>query len=115
LDRAAWRRFQVRVQLKLPTHRELTSYLQEFLNRFGGAIGTTCSTLAKELGRISYADAEQFCLDVKRRQILTSNEKSLKQIVAEQVRIWAAETRAQQPTAKEKEDADTTVTSSSRS
>ena len=31
LDRAAWRRFQVRVQLKLPNHKELAEYLGSFL------------------------------------------------------------------------------------
>ena len=30
LDRAAWRRFQVRVQLKLPNHKEFAEYLGSF-------------------------------------------------------------------------------------
>lgn len=105
LDRAAWRRFQVRIQLKLPNHKELAEYLGNFLGRFNEPFGISSAAIAKGLGRASYADAEQFCLDVRRRQILSIGEKSLKQILAEQLRIWGSESRAQQPKVKEKEDA----------
>jgi len=97
LDRAAWRRFQIRIQLKLPTRVELSLYLSEFLKQFSEAKGIASSVLAKKLGRVSYADAEQFCLDVRRRHILAAEEKPVKQIVAEQLKIWSAETRAQRP------------------
>ena len=113
LDRAAWRRFQVRVQLKLPTQKELAKYLEDFLVRFDEPIGMATTALAKGLGRISYAEAEHFCLDVRRRQILATGERSLKRIVADQLRIWTAESRAQQPTVKE-EDADPTSAPASR-
>jgi AAA+ superfamily predicted ATPase len=115
LDRAAWRRFQLRVQLTLPTQSELALYVEEFLNRFEEPTGMSSTALAKGLGNISYADAEQFCLDVRRRQILAIGEKSMKQIVAEQLKIWTAETRAQQPIDKENVNAGSTSASASRS
>jgi AAA+ superfamily predicted ATPase len=115
LDRAAWRRFQVRVQLKLPTQKELSLYLEEFLTRFGEPIGMAAMVLAKNMGRVSYADAEQFCLDVRRRQVLSAGRKTVKQIVAEQLNIWTAESRAQQPKTEERADAGTTTASTSRS
>jgi SpoVK/Ycf46/Vps4 family AAA+-type ATPase len=108
LDRAAWRRFQVRVQLHLPTQMELAKYLEAFLTRFNEPIGLPTTALAKRLGRVSYADAEQFCLDVRRRQILARGERSVKQIITDQLRIWTAKSRAQRPTVKEKVDADPT-------
>jgi AAA+ superfamily predicted ATPase len=113
LDRAAWRRFQVRVQLELPTQKDLAKYLENFLAQFSEPTGMATTTLAKGLGRVSYADAEQFCLDVRRRQILAAGERSLKQIVADQLQIWTAKSRAQQPTIKEKELADTASASTS--
>ncbi|QEE31166.1 AAA family ATPase [Terriglobus albidus] len=113
LDRAAWRRFQVRVQLELPTRNDLAKYLENFLIQFRESAGISAATLAKALGHISYADAEQFCLDVRRRQVLAAGERSLKQIVADQLRIWTAKSRAQQPKPKEKEDADATSASTS--
>ncbi len=114
LDRAAWRRFQVRIQLKLPTQRELIKYFDDNLRRLDAPIGIASSALAKSLGRISYADAEQFCMDVRRRQVLAAGEKSLKDIVAEQLRIWTAESRAQQPRTKDTGNASSTSSSTSR-
>src|SRR5258705_5103426 len=34
LDRAAWRRFQVRINLPLPTQKELASYIETFMGNF---------------------------------------------------------------------------------
>lgn len=114
LDRAAWRRFQVRVELKLPKQKELAQYIEDFMARFEEPFGMTSIALAKGLGRISYADAEQFCIDVRRRQILATGERCLKEIVAQQLKIWMSESRAQQPVTKEEEDAGSTSAPASR-
>lgn len=97
LDRAAWRRFQLRLSLPLPTQRQLSSYIEAFLGRFGEPFGASASTIARTLGPISYAEAEQFCLDVRRRQVLAIGTVSLKAIVGEELKLWTAETRAKQP------------------
>jgi len=47
------------------------------------------SMLAKKLGAISYAEAQDFCLDVNRRLILSLNQKNLASIVVEQLKIWS--------------------------
>jgi SpoVK/Ycf46/Vps4 family AAA+-type ATPase len=96
LDRASWRRFQVRLNLPLPTQKELGSYIDAFMRNFGESPGMSPLSIAKNLGDISYADAEQFCLDVRRRQVLAMGGKNLKTIVAEQLRIWTSEVRAKQ-------------------
>jgi SpoVK/Ycf46/Vps4 family AAA+-type ATPase len=96
LDRASWRRFQVRLNLPLPTQKELGSYIDAFTRNFGESAGMTPVSIAKSLGDISYAEAEQFCLDVRRRQVLAMGGKNLKTIVAEQLRIWTSEVRAKQ-------------------
>jgi SpoVK/Ycf46/Vps4 family AAA+-type ATPase len=101
LDRAAWRRFQIRLDLPLPKQRELARYIDSFLSRFGVDKCSAPLNIARALGRISYAEAEQFCLDVRRRQILANGEKSLKDLIAEQVEIWSSVSRAKQPREKE--------------
>jgi hypothetical protein len=53
-------------------------------------------SIAKGLGGISYAEAEQFCLDVRRCQVLAMGNKKLKSIVGEQLKIWKSEARAKQ-------------------
>jgi SpoVK/Ycf46/Vps4 family AAA+-type ATPase len=102
LDRAAWRRFQIRLDLPLPKQRELADYINSFLSRLGEDAIPAPMSIAKSLGRISYAEAEQFCLDIRRRQVLANGEKSLKDLIADQVKIWSAPSRAKQP--REKED-----------
>src|ERR1039457_4104951 len=84
LDRAAWRRFQVRVSLPLPRQKELAAYIEAFMSHFAEPLNTSPLAIAKRLGTISYDEAEQFCLDVRRRQVLAIGEKSLKNIIAEQ-------------------------------
>lgn len=109
LDRAAWRRFQVRLNLPLPTQKELASYIEAFMGHFSEPVGASPASIAKSLGAISYAEAEQFCLDVRRRQVLAMGNKNLKTILSEQLRVWTSEVRAKQPTEGNVTDADTSA------
>ena len=94
LDRAAWRRFQLRLTLPLPSPKQLAEFIGSFLARFGGDAGQSPVSIAKALGTISYAEAEEFCLDVRRRQVLSSGEKALKTIVSQQLSMWGSQNRA---------------------
>jgi SpoVK/Ycf46/Vps4 family AAA+-type ATPase len=115
LDRAVWRRFQVRVRLSLPTQRELAAYIETFMLRFAEPCNTSPQAIAKSLGAISYAEAEQFCLDVRRRQVLAMGQKNLKSIVADQLKIWTSETRAKRIPEKGESDATASAFASSDS
>jgi AAA+ superfamily predicted ATPase len=88
LDRASWRRFQLRLRLPMPTTTNLARYISSFAERLEGDVGYSASVIAKRLAPISYAEAEEFCLDVQRRFLLSSGERSLKSIVASQLDIW---------------------------
>lgn len=92
LDRAVWRRFQLRLSLKAPTQAELAAYFKRFADAMNEPLGRAPSTLAKALGSISYAEAEEFCLDVRRRHVLAMGETPLKKIVEERLKLWAART-----------------------
>ena len=94
LDRAAWRRFQLRLSLPLPTPKSLTTYIETFAKRFDEPLGQPASTIAKRLGRISYAEAVDFCLELRRCKILSTGEKSLKAIIGQQLEIWSKHARA---------------------
>lgn len=93
LDRAAWRRFQVRLTLHPPTRRDLTTYMQRFAERLDEPLGRSPETIAKKLGKISYAEAEEFCCDVRRRGVLTMGEKRLADIVSERLKQWVGRQR----------------------
>jgi len=92
LDRAVWRRFQLRLSLKTPTRAELTAYFQRFVDGMEEPLGRSSGSIAKALGAISYAEAEEFCLDVRRRHVLAMGEASLRKIVEERLKMWAART-----------------------
>lgn len=94
LDRAAWRRFQVRLLLGPPTRRELTAYIACFAATLDEPLGRTAETIAKSLGAISYAEAEEFCRDVRRRSTLALGERPLKAIVADRLTLWGERSRA---------------------
>jgi SpoVK/Ycf46/Vps4 family AAA+-type ATPase len=81
LDSAAWRRFELRLTLELPDADDLARYFQRFAANLDEPLGVAPSALAEALAGASYADAEAFCDDAKRRSILSLGAKPMKQIV----------------------------------
>jgi hypothetical protein len=98
----------------MPSPKQLADFINTFLTRFGEVPGQSPVSIAKALGTISYAEAEQFCLDVRRRQVLSAGEKTLKNILAQQLSMWTSKTRARRTPAKGEGNARTTSTSSSK-
>ncbi len=94
LDRAAWRRFQVRLALDPPTRRDLTKYIARFAESLDEPLGRSPAEIAKRLGAISYAEAEEFCRDVRRRFVLAMGERTVEVIVTERLRFWKERLRA---------------------
>jgi SpoVK/Ycf46/Vps4 family AAA+-type ATPase len=106
LDRAAWRRFQLRLSLPRPTPKDLAQYVEAFLKRLNEKVPFTGATIAKRLGRISYAEAEEFCLALLRAQILAVGERNLKSIIVEELNVWAEQARATTPSAERGDNAE---------
>ncbi len=94
LDRAAWRRFQVRLALDPPTRKDLIAYFARFAESLDEPLGWTPATIARRLGAVSYAEAEEFCRDVRRRTVLATGEKTLAAILAERLTLWRERLRA---------------------
>src|SRR3546814_5332896 len=59
LDRAVWRRFQLRLGLPGPGEKELTEFFDRFLASFDKHPGVTAPYIAKRLGAIRYAEPER--------------------------------------------------------
>ena len=85
LDRAAWRRFQIRAELEPPTRVEATRFLERLAKRLGGDLGFAPRTLADKLAGSSYSDLEEFALDVRRRAVLELPESDIRRIVQERL------------------------------
>jgi AAA+ superfamily predicted ATPase len=70
LDRAVWRRFQIRVVLPRPTRSSLTEWFETFERKNGRSFGYAPSTLAKKLLGLSFSEVEEFSMTVLRQYIL---------------------------------------------
>lgn len=89
LDRAVWRRFQVRMRLPEPTHARLAEWFAKFESRIGVPLGYSSETMAKKLYGVNFAEAEEFGASVFRQYVLDQPDASVKKIVDQTLRTWA--------------------------
>jgi len=90
LDKAAWRRFQIRMSLPKPSISDLEQFLKSFEKRNAHnsfTFGYTYSAIAKKIYGRSYAEAEEFALSVYRQFILRSPEAKPKDITYKQLSL----------------------------
>ncbi len=90
LDKAVWRRFQVRVELPKPTRAQLAEWFARFEIRLKQPLGLTPDTLAKKLYGINFAEAEEFAISVMRRHVLSQPDGDIKKIINETLKTWKA-------------------------
>jgi SpoVK/Ycf46/Vps4 family AAA+-type ATPase len=105
LDRAVWRRFQLRLTLPAPTQKQLAVFLSSLAARTQIKLGLGTEQIAKALGRVSYSEAEEFFSDILRRRVLSGDERTLPDIVREQMKLWIGRSRTAVSATKEENDA----------
>jgi SpoVK/Ycf46/Vps4 family AAA+-type ATPase len=66
LDRAVWRRFQMRLELPAPTKEQREAYFERVSRRFDFPLGFAARTLAERLNGASFSELEDFVTDVER-------------------------------------------------
>lgn len=88
LDRAAWRRFQLRLELPHPTREQTQEFFEKVARRIDTPLGYAPRTLADKLHGISYSELEDFVTDVARRYVLSLPGADAKKIVTERLRQW---------------------------
>jgi len=88
LDRAVWRRFQLRLDLPAPRKAQRIVWLQGFEHRSGLQLGYTHDHLARRLDGLSFAEMEQFAQDVQRRYVLAMPGGDLRSIVSDRLKQW---------------------------
>lgn len=92
LDRAVWRRFQVRMTLPEPTHARLTEWFAKFEKRIKVPLGYAPETIAKKLHGLNFAEAEEFGTSIFRQYILDLPNPNMKKIVDCTLKSWGART-----------------------
>jgi SpoVK/Ycf46/Vps4 family AAA+-type ATPase len=88
LDRAVWRRFQLRLALPGPTQAQKEDWFTRFQETLGESLGVSAKALATRLEVQSFSELEQFCTDVHRRYVLSLPSANLKRIVSERLEQW---------------------------
>jgi ATPase family protein associated with various cellular activities (AAA) len=93
LDRAAWRRFEIRLELPPPTNREVLTWFDRIAGRIGDVSPKTRLRFAAAFEGTSFAELEMFEADALRQLVLHGTERSSDQIVTTLIVGWAAKRR----------------------
>ncbi|ACV79006.1 AAA family ATPase [Nakamurella multipartita] len=96
LDRAVWRRMQLRIELPRPTRAAAVEFLGAWSQRTRIDLGLAPKTIAERLYGVSFAELEQFALDVQRRSILSGPEPKAREVTQRVLREWATRNRNSQ-------------------
>ena len=88
LDRAVWRRFQIRLELPVPKQGQIEEWFRRFERRTGHELGLSPRSLAQSLKGLSFAEIENFGTDVLRRIALKQPEADAKKIAGQCLGQW---------------------------
>jgi MoxR-like ATPase len=90
LDRAVWRRFQMRLGFPSPDRQMIASYLERTLAAWPERPSAAPVDIADKLGPVSYAEALDFCQNVRRRQILGLGETRIDAALKIEIDLWSS-------------------------
>jgi DNA-binding transcriptional regulator/RsmH inhibitor MraZ len=90
LDRAVWRRFQIRMTLPGPSRACLTKWFDNFERRINIRLGYDAGTLANFFQRSNFAEVEEFGMTVYRQYVLEQPNADMKDIVSQSLQRWSA-------------------------
>lgn len=88
LDKAVWRRFQVKLDIPKPTRNNLEAYFQHFQREHNFEFGILPSTLAKKTLGLSYAEAEELALEIYRQYILRLPDNDTREVTNQVLKLW---------------------------
>jgi SpoVK/Ycf46/Vps4 family AAA+-type ATPase len=91
LDKAAWRRFQIKLDLPRPTRSNLEKWFAIFEKEKDFDFGIEPSTLAKRMIGYSYAEAEELALEIYRQYVLQLPNKSTRGISEKVLKLWGTQ------------------------
>ncbi len=89
LDRAVWRRFEQRLEFPSPRKDELAEFIERIVRSWRVEFRTPPREIAKGLGDVSYAEALDFCQNVRRRHILGMLEGSIDTTIQNELKLWS--------------------------
>lgn len=93
LDRAVWRRFQIRMELPPPTDLQIAEWFRLAEERWKLPEDFSPRILTQKVRFESFAELEDFALDVIRRVVLAQGQGETKTVLAERIEQWRARAR----------------------
>lgn len=87
LDRAAFRRFQLRLELPLPGKVARIAWFERFLASLDEPVGIGAETLARKATGASFSQLQDLAEDVRRRRVLEPGT-SLRRLLPERLARW---------------------------
>ncbi|MDP3674653.1 MAG: ATP-binding protein [Novosphingobium sp.] len=93
LDRAVWRRFQLRIDMPAPAKEAAGVLISRFFESWPEEAGMSPTAVSTEIGQSSFADIFEFCQNIRRRHILSQGSETLKSVLAQELRLWKTRVR----------------------
>ena len=90
LDRAVWRRFQSKIAFPAPKKHEISLYIKRIMDNWPQKPQINAEDMATKLKASSYAEAKDFCQNVRRRHILGLGETSIDSAITSELELWIA-------------------------
>lgn len=95
LDRATWRRFEVKLELGRPNNDQMIEYFAYRLREFDRKSGYTAKRLRSVVSPNSFSEAEDFFLDLHRRYALAQGSVTFRTLVNDRVKARNEQTDQQ--------------------
>lgn len=92
LDRAVWRRFQLRLEVPQPTRTQIESWFKAFEKRHDISLGYAYETLSKKLYGSNFAEIEEFGRVILRKYVLTQPSSQMRSIISSALKTWSERT-----------------------
>jgi SpoVK/Ycf46/Vps4 family AAA+-type ATPase len=93
LDRAVWRRFQLRLELLQPDSKAVEQWFVRLQGRLQMPFGLPIASLVKHFNGKSYSELVEFSENVARRMVLASPGANMKKILEKQLQLRTNPTR----------------------
>lgn len=90
LDRAVWRRFEVKIEIPIPGPAQLRAWFEKFKRSLGARVsaGITSKEFVDCMAGESMSEVEAFTLDVRRKLVLSKGALTPAQAVKEVLSRW---------------------------
>ena len=93
LDRAVWRRFQLRLELPRPSPAQITEWFQLAGERWQLPTALSPTNIAQRVQFESFSEMEEFALDIVRRIVLAQGQKEAASVLIERIEQWKMRAR----------------------